>query len=842
MFQTPAQRPICFLGDVVNDDGSVSRRQYVLLIDGRIRSVGASKPAGIARPDYTLADDELIFPSFLDLHTHSTYNMLPLWHSPFWAWDNRFQWRANAQYKQSIGGANHAITATSGDGTKTYAAINAFSELMAIAGGTTVLQESAALDGAGFPRKTHLLIRNTGNPADLGLSDTEQVVSVVDFYEPAPYSAPRDPHQDTSTWHVKPASKGSYDGSSYVADFALSVTGARTRGTIVHLAEGRSGFLQNVLGPDAYTRAEFDTFSRFISSSYRGADVRKVRDARLLLIHGCGMNTVSGGSARRSRGSSATGAIADTVSFLKTYGIGVIWSPVSNLLLYQDTTNVLPLLDAGVPVVLGTDWTPSGSKTVWEEAKFAADFLESRRWKGDVNLTCFRSITSVAADLLGLPLGRVRAGNFADLVIVRRPDGARRGDALHTFRKAGDEEVRAVVVAGVPLYGDPDVLKALGATPLPLPDERPSPVKPRMARVASSKAFALPAGCGLTLDDLTRALAAADRIVGRNRPRILVADDEDYRSRMAGLRAWVHEFGSKKIGPTPKPVPPPPTGLAPGELEWMYNPSLNPKNRLGADVVDLLGRIAPCRDARCAVPERHPFYHAEVLGQAGDSVRLPRSLHARRPCAHEQEAAVRHGGLSHREVHGAKHRRPARDHRQHRSDRGRQQRAAVVPGRRRGAASRRAASPPDLHRGDRRSDPRRRRAAGRERLARTAVVRRLQLRAPAEERVLRPHRRRLRAHAGLELFRRLQGAQRRVRRLPAGELPRARRRRREQAGVADEHDQVLPVPWRQRLLVPDARVDRRAGGAVGTRSCCRSGRSAASGSTRKYRSAIRSSC
>ena len=79
---------------------------------------------------------------------------------------------------------------------------------MAIAGGTTVLQESAALDGAGFPRKTHLLIRNTGNPADLGLSDTEQVVSVVDFYEPAPYSAPRDPHQDTSTWHGEAGVQG----------------------------------------------------------------------------------------------------------------------------------------------------------------------------------------------------------------------------------------------------------------------------------------------------------------------------------------------------------------------------------------------------------------------------------------------------------------------------------------------------------------------------------------------------------------------------------------------------------------------------------------------------------
>ena len=600
MFQTNAARSICLFGDVVNDDGSVTGRQYVVLANGRILSVGPSKPAGVSRPDYALGEDELIFPSFLDLHTHSTYNMLPLWHSPVWAWDNRFQWRANAQYKQQIGGANHAIVATSGDGSKTYAAINAFAELMAIAGGTTVLQESANLDGAGFPRRSHILIRNTGSSSDMGLSDTEQIASVVDFYEPSPYSAPRNPYQDTSSWTVKQASKGSYDGSTYVGDFALSVTGTRTRGTIVHLAEGRSGFLQTVLGADAYSRSEFETFKQFITTSYRASDIESVREARLVLVHGCGMSPN-----------------ADTIRFLKTYGIAVIWSPVSNLLLYQDTTNIVPLLDAGVPVALGTDWTPSGSKTAWEEAKFAADFLETRSWKGNASLTCFKSITSVPADLLGLPLGRVREGNFADLVVIRRPDGARRGDALRTFRTAGDADVRAVLVGGVPLYGDADVLKALGAAPLPLPDERPAVSKSR-PRVASSKAFVLPSGCGITLDDLTRALETADHIVGRNRPKLLAADDADYQSRMGELRAWVQDFGSK-VRPTPKPVPPPPSGLAPGELEWMYNPSLDPKNRLSPDIVDLLGRIAPCRDERCAVPERHPYYHAEVLEEAGDS-------------------------------------------------------------------------------------------------------------------------------------------------------------------------------------------------------------------------------
>ncbi|HEY7502424.1 MAG TPA: amidohydrolase family protein [Vicinamibacterales bacterium] len=600
MFQTTGTRPLCFFGDVVNDDGSLSRRQYVQLADGQIRSVGPSKPAGVARPDYTLAEDELIFPSFLDLHTHSTYNMLPLWHSPYWAWDNRFQWRANKQYQQTIGAANRAIVSTSGDGTDTYACFNAFSELMAIAGGTTVLQENAALDAAGFARQSHILIRNTGSATDLGLSNTDQIISVVDFYEPSPYGAARDPYQDTSSWKPEPAAKSRYDGSSYISDFALSVTGTRTRGTIVHLAEGRSGYLQTTLGVDAYTRAEFERFAGFIGTSYRGADVARVQDARLLLIHACGMNS------------------AAAVPFLKTYGIGVIWSPVSNLLLYQDTTNVVPLVDAGIPVALGTDWTPSGSKTVWEEAKFAIDFLEARRWKGDATAMCFKAITSVPADLLGLPLGRIKAGNLADLVVIRRPDGARRADALRVFRAAGDQEVRVVVVGGVPLYGDKDLLERLGATPLPLPDERSPASKPRRPRVASSKAFTLPAGCGVTIEGLTRALEAADHIVGRNRPRILAADDDDYQSRMNELRGWVREFGST-VRPTPKPVPARPTELAPGELEWMYNPSLDPKNRLAGDIVDLLGRIAPCRDARCAVPQRHPFYHSEVLAQAGDS-------------------------------------------------------------------------------------------------------------------------------------------------------------------------------------------------------------------------------
>lgn len=626
----------CLYGNVVNDDGSVSPKQYVQVVGGRIIAMGPTRPTGVVKPTYTLADDELLFPAFLDLHTHSTYNLLPLWHSPVWAWDNRFQWRANSDYKQAIGRKNAALRAAFPIGEKNANATNAFAELMALAGGTTLLQENTNLSTAGRPEVSHFLIRSTGHSADLGLADNEDVASVLELYEPENRSAEyRAPHQDTSGWGVKAAPK-SMSSATYLADFALSVTGTSTRGSIVHLAEGRSGWYQTRLGPDAYSRAEFEAFKGFITRSYQTPeDIERVRRARMLLIHACGMNTVGASAATTTKpapkpgGKPAHKPHADstpqqTLAFLHTYGMHVIWSPVSNLLLYQDTTNVLPLLDAGLPLLLGTDWTPSGSKTVWEEAKFAAELLEVRGFKGNAARSCLQAITSAAADSLGLPLGRVKAGNMADFVIIQRPAGCKRGDALATFRKAGDAEVRAVFVAGVPLYGEADVLQAFGRPALALPGEGASRSGAAASDRARSKRFNLPEGSDITLEALNTAVEVADHVVGRDRPRLLAEDDEAYRSRMSELRQWVQRF-DPKTSPSPKPVAPRPDGLAPGETEWMYNPGGDPAQRIPADVAELLQRIAPCRDLKCEVPKRHPYYHAEVLTQAGDSygMRVP---------------------------------------------------------------------------------------------------------------------------------------------------------------------------------------------------------------------------
>jgi hypothetical protein len=55
-------------------------------------------------------------------------------------------------------------------------------------------------------------------------------------------------------------------------------------------------------------------------------------------------------------------ADAKTTDARHPYGMGLIWSPFSNLLLYGETANIASAKSAKVTIALGSDWTPTGSK------------------------------------------------------------------------------------------------------------------------------------------------------------------------------------------------------------------------------------------------------------------------------------------------------------------------------------------------------------------------------------------------------------------------------------------------------------------------------------------------
>jgi cytosine/adenosine deaminase-related metal-dependent hydrolase len=141
----------------------------------------------------------------------------------------------------------------------------------------------------------------------------------------------------------------------------------------------------------------------------------------------------------------------------------IVWSPFSNLWLYGSTTEVPSALARKIPVCIGSDWGPSGTRNVLGEIKVAALVSKSQGWK----LTPFdlvRMITCVPGDALVRPwavqAGRLQAEALGDVVVIQaRPSAEPFGAVL----AATENDVQLTVVGGRPLYGNPDLMKAATA-------------------------------------------------------------------------------------------------------------------------------------------------------------------------------------------------------------------------------------------------------------------------------------------------------------------------------------------------------------------------------------------
>lgn len=125
---------------------------------------------------------------------------------------------------------------------------------------------------------------------------------------------------------------------------------------------------------------------------------------------------------------------------------GLIWSPMSNFLLYGDTTKLPDAISAGVTVAVGCDWAPSGTKNLLGELKIAR--LTSNHLKqglfSDEHLV--RMVTTIPATMMGWGafLGSVESGKLADLLVIGRADG----DPYSTLIAATESDVAAVLIGG----------------------------------------------------------------------------------------------------------------------------------------------------------------------------------------------------------------------------------------------------------------------------------------------------------------------------------------------------------------------------------------------------------
>lgn len=124
---------------------------------------------------------------------------------------------------------------------------------------------------------------------------------------------------------------------------------------------------------------------------------------------------------------------------------GLVWSPLSNLLLYGETADVAAAARRGVPVALGADWSPSGSKNLLGELKIAGivnDLMGSPFADEDL----IRMVTSRPAAMLGWEqaVGSIATGRLADLLVV---EGAG-GDPYRALREARESDILFVMIGG----------------------------------------------------------------------------------------------------------------------------------------------------------------------------------------------------------------------------------------------------------------------------------------------------------------------------------------------------------------------------------------------------------
>ena len=218
----------------------------------------------------------VILPGLLDLHSHIDYNSMQLWISDEAGsqWDNRFEWRASADYILSLKDKSDYLADHWEDELRPGVCLGDlilyFTELQAAAGGTILIQGANNTDldyDAADSHEKIRLIRSTALADDLGREGGLPVVSVTQIYLPDAELTAEDPLTylpplDTSGWNTTLANN-KVSGRPWLEELLDGIGSKTEQGWLIHLAEGRAGFLATQT--DTYSRLEFETFRREIT-------------------------------------------------------------------------------------------------------------------------------------------------------------------------------------------------------------------------------------------------------------------------------------------------------------------------------------------------------------------------------------------------------------------------------------------------------------------------------------------------------------------------------------------------------------------------------------------------
>ncbi|HPG29800.1 MAG TPA: amidohydrolase family protein [bacterium] len=136
-------------------------------------------------------------------------------------------------------------------------------------------------------------------------------------------------------------------------------------------------------------------------------------------------------------------------------GMKVVWSPLSNLMLYNKTTDIKGAWEHGVPkqhISFAPDWGPSGSPNILYEAKVVAEYNAKELDNMISPKEIVSMMTEYPAIICGYDkfVGQIKEGLRADIIVLKKKDD----DPYKSVLKSAMEDVNLVMVDGQPLYGD----------------------------------------------------------------------------------------------------------------------------------------------------------------------------------------------------------------------------------------------------------------------------------------------------------------------------------------------------------------------------------------------------
>jgi Cytosine deaminase and related metal-dependent hydrolases len=152
----------------------------------------------------------------------------------------------------------------------------------------------------------------------------------------------------------------------------------------------------------------------------------------------------------------------DDFKILKQRGASMVWSPLSNLLLYGQTADIKSAKAAGITIGLGSDWSPSGSKNLLGELKVAKIYSnENGALFSDYELIAMATKNAASIIRWDKELGTLEPGKRADLLVI----GRQSRNHYRTLLTASEAHIGLVVVNGTPRFGDGSImLKFKGVT------------------------------------------------------------------------------------------------------------------------------------------------------------------------------------------------------------------------------------------------------------------------------------------------------------------------------------------------------------------------------------------